>query len=84
MKADERIQVIEKSLRIFVCGLLSLIPVIGLVLGLYAAFAGARLHSRCRGDWNPAAEYLNWGMVLSLASLGLSVFIIGLIVVQSL
>jgi hypothetical protein len=82
MTPGERIEVIEKSLRIFTCGLLGLIPVIGLIPAVYAAFAGARLYSRHRRDWNPAEAYLKWGMTVALASLGLW-FLIGAAVLVS-
>lgn len=82
MTAAERIHVIEKSQRIFVCGLVGLIPVIGLIPAVYATFSGARLHTRWRKDWNPAASYLNWGMVIGLASLGLWFFIAAIPFIQ--
>jgi hypothetical protein len=82
--AHERIDVIEKSFRIFVCGLLSLIPALGLIPGVYAVFAGARLYTRHRGDWNPASSYLLWGMNVALATTAASFFIVSIAVIQLL
>ncbi|HEU5125899.1 MAG TPA: hypothetical protein VFW05_17745 [Verrucomicrobiae bacterium] len=83
MTPNERIQVIEKSLRIFACGIAGLIPFIGLIPALYAISAGASLYSRRRRDWNPAAAYLNWGMLIGLASAGLWFLIGAIVCVQS-
>lgn len=79
----ERIQRIERSLRCFVYGWFSLIPVIGLV----AAFTAFRLHSTSgstSGDsWNPAGRYLKagyclaWlGILISIAGLALVVIVV--------
>lgn len=84
MTANERIQVIEKSLRIFVCGIAGLIPLIGLLPAVYAIFGGAHLYSRWRKDWNPAAAYLNWGMWIGLASTALWLLIAGIILMRSM
>ena len=84
MTATERIQVIEKSLSIFVCGLLSMIPVIGLIPGIYAIFAGAQLYTRWRKDWNPASAYLLRGMNLALATVAVSFFIASIALIQFL
>ena len=84
MTANERIHVIEKSLRIFTCGIAGLIPFVGLIPALYAIFAGARLYSRWRGDWNPAAAYLNRGMWIGLASAGLWLLIAAAVCVRSI
>lgn len=84
MTATERIQVIEKSLRIFVCGMFSLIPVFGIFPGVYAVISGARLYTRHRKDWNPAASYLLWGMNLGLATLAATFFIFSIALIQFL
>jgi len=70
----DRIRLIERSLRCFVYGLLSLIPLVGLGLAVLAI----RLHSltwaESGGDWNPAKRYLLGGFCLAwlgtLLSLG--------------
>lgn len=84
MTPNERIHVIEKSLRIFVCGIAGLIPLIGLIPAVYAIFSGARLYSRWRNDWNPAAAYLNRGMWVGLASTGLWLLIAAAILIRSM
>ncbi len=67
-----RIIVIQLSLRAFVCGLIGVVPVIGLVPALYALFCRARIARRYRDEWNPASNYLKWGSVLAVAGLGLT------------
>jgi hypothetical protein len=75
----QRIQLIEKSLRCFVYGWLSLIPVIGVV----AIFSTFRLHHATRlfsvDDWNPARRYRAAGFGLAL--FGLLLFLIDLLLI---
>jgi hypothetical protein len=63
--AVERIRIIRRSLRCFVLGWLSLIPIFGLALGVLAI----SLHFRVWRDegcgWNPARRYLATGFCLA-------------------
>jgi hypothetical protein len=67
-----RITVIQLSLRAFVCGLIGVLPLIGLVPGLYALFCWARIGRRYAGEWNPASGYLSWGTALAVLGLGIT------------
>jgi hypothetical protein len=67
-----RIIVIQLSLRAFVCGLIGVLPVIGLVPALYALSCWARIRLRYRDEWNPASNYLRWGSVLAVLGLGIT------------
>ncbi len=67
-----RITVIQLSLRAFVCGLIGVLPLIGLVPGLYALYCWARVSRRYGGEWNPASAYLNWGVALTVLGLGIT------------
>jgi hypothetical protein len=67
-----RIIVIQLSLRAFACGLVGVLPVIGLVPGLYALSCWARIRRRYRDEWNPASSYLSWGSILAVLGLGLT------------
>jgi hypothetical protein len=75
-----RIAIIKTSLRLFVCGIVGLLPVIGFLPALYVVFSYFRLRSRFRDEWNPAANYLSWGLGLALFGLGLSILLIPVII----
>ena len=61
------IQAVNRSIRCFVFGLLSFIPVLGLAMGIIAWIHGSAVMRRRRNEWNPALSYLRWGRVLALA-----------------
>ena len=67
-----RIIVIQLSLRAFVCGIIGVLPVIGLVPGLYALSCWVRIRRRYRDEWNPASNYLRCGSILALLGLGIT------------
>ena len=69
----EQITLIRKSLQIFICGILSFLPVVGFVPAVYAVGSAVKLGRRFRGEWNPAANYLNLGVALALVSIGVTV-----------
>jgi hypothetical protein len=71
MKPLDRITVIRQSLRVFVCGLASLLPLVGVVSGTCALVSGWRLR-RGYQDFNPADNYRRWGMVLGSVGILLS------------
>jgi hypothetical protein len=66
MTPDERIIVIQKSLRTFRCGLASLLPFVGVVPAACALVGSFQLR-RCAD--NPAAKYVKWGRTLGIAGL---------------
>jgi hypothetical protein len=71
----DRITAINKSLRVFTCGLLGFLPVIGLLPGLYALAVWVGVRRGFRGEWNPASRYLNWGAFFAAFGLASSVII---------
>jgi hypothetical protein len=72
MKPTDRIAAINQSLRVFVCGIFSLCPFLG-ILPAAMALAGAVKLSRYR-NFNPAARYATGGAWL--AALGLVVTLV--------
>jgi uncharacterized membrane protein len=83
LSPDDRISLIERSLRCFAYGWLSLIPLVGLGFAILAV----RTHLKARAvegmEWNPAKVYLHLGFSLawlgglvSLMALALSMFIL--------
>jgi hypothetical protein len=67
-----RIIVIQLSLRAFVCGLIGVLPLIGLAPGLHALFCWGRIRRRYPNEWNPASDYLSWGAALAVIGLGIT------------
>jgi hypothetical protein len=67
-----RIIVIQLSLRAFVCGLVGVLPVIGVVPALCALSCWVRIRRRYPDEWNPASNYLRWGSILAVLGLGIT------------
>lgn len=67
----ERVTMIRRSLKVFICGLLAFVPVVGLVSALFALVNAGLLDRRYRDEWNPASQYLRTGVVLALLSIGI-------------
>jgi hypothetical protein len=66
---DDRINLIERSLRCFAYGCLSLIPLVGLGFAILAVRKHLKVWADgSKGEWNPARVYLHMGF--SLAWLG--------------
>ena len=62
---EDRIRIIRQSLRCFTLGWLSLIPLIGLGLGVLAIVLHFKVWTGGGATWNPARPYLLWGFVLA-------------------
>jgi hypothetical protein len=77
----DRIRLIERSLRCFVFGLLSLMPLIGLGLALLAIRLHWQTWADSGGVWNPARSYLLGGFCLACLGFLLSLVAIALFVV---
>ena len=63
-----RIEVINESLTGFVCGICGFVPIIGIGPALFALARWMRVRRAHKGEWNPAAFYLNLGALLGLLS----------------
>ena len=61
----DRIELIKKSIRCFVLGLLSLLPILGLPMSVRALVIGHSVTRRQGWEWNPAQRYLLWGRALA-------------------
>ena len=61
----DRIRLIERSLRCFVFGLLSLIPLLGLPFAILAVSWHLKVWSEFGREWNPARLYLGCGYGLA-------------------
>jgi hypothetical protein len=72
----DRIRVIEGSLRCFIAGCLSMIPLLGIIAAGVAIFSFHRVRRLAGGGWNPAHSYLLCGAILAWT--GLAFTLIGL------
>jgi len=78
----DRITAIRKSLSSFGCGLVGVLPVIGLLPALYALFNWYRVRKRYGREWNPAAAYLHWGALFALFGVMLSALVAAAIAIS--
>jgi hypothetical protein len=56
-----KVEMIERSLRCFQFGLLSLIPILGIPFAIVALAEYGRIKRRRGATWNPAKKQLFWG-----------------------
>jgi hypothetical protein len=65
MNADTeaKIQMLKSSLQCHVCGLLGLLPVIGLPFAIAALVISGRVRAGQKKYWNAARPYWIWGVV---------------------
>ena len=61
-----KIRMLQSSMRCFVCGLLGLLPVIGLPFAIAALVFSGRVRAGQRRFWNPARPYWIWGIVCAV------------------
>jgi hypothetical protein len=61
----QKVRVLEGSLRCFVLGLCSLVPLFGAGFAVAAFRAYARVRRDAVHAWNPARAYLCWGYAFS-------------------
>ncbi len=65
--------IVDKSMQAFVCGLIGILPIIGLIPGIYAIICWAHIRRKYPDEWNPAFLYLSWGTRLAAIGVLLSV-----------
>jgi len=65
--AVAKIQMLKSSMKCFVFGLLSLLPVIGLPFALAALWISGRVRVKEKQLWNAARPYRIWGAVCAAA-----------------
>jgi hypothetical protein len=78
----DKVQVIERSLRCFACGVVGLLPVIGVPFAVIALSNFAQVKHRKGPIWNPAGRYLGIGSLCATAGLGLTLLIVSAIAIQ--
>jgi len=82
MNADTeaKIKMLKNSLRCFVCGLLGLLPVIGLPFAIAALWISGRVRAREKLFWNAAQPYRIWGVVCAAVGTIFGGFILTIII----
>jgi hypothetical protein len=81
-----KVEMIERSMSCFQWGLLSLLPVIGILMAVPALRHYYSVKSSQAGGWNPAQRRLRWGIIcarLGIAGFLLIVLIVTLCVVSN-
>jgi len=68
----EKIEVIQRSLRCFTLGLIGLLPGLGIPFAVMALANYFQVQSGIGVQWNPAQQYLTWGMATALSGLFLT------------
>ncbi len=71
----DRITAIRKSLNAFVCGMFSLLPVLGLIPAVWTFWSWNAVRLGYADEWNPAGRYLHWGIIMALVGLLISVLL---------
>ncbi len=79
-----KIRMLESSLRCFACGLLGLLPVIGLPFALVALWISGRVRASENKLWNAARPYRIWGIGCAAFGTVFWSFILTLVVYQAI
>jgi ABC-type phosphate transport system permease subunit len=78
----DKITAIKESLATHVCGVLSFIPVVGIIPAVYALANWRHVRLHFHQEWNPAGNYLRWGAILAIVGvLSTSVPAIGTVLI---
>lgn len=76
-----KIELIERSQRCFACGIVGLVPFLGIPFAVMAIRDFLHL-AFCEGPWNPARTYLRVGMICGAAGILLDLAIVGAIIIN--
>jgi hypothetical protein len=80
---DAKIQMLKNSLWCFACGLLGLLPVIGLPFAIVALWISGRVRVKEKQMWNAAQSYRIWGVVCAAGGTIFWGFILTIIIYQA-
>jgi hypothetical protein len=81
--APDKVEMIERSLRCFACGLIGLLPVIGIPFALIAIGNFFRVYWGQRSIWNPAERYARVGLVCAVAGLMIETLLAAVIYIEA-
>ena len=69
----DKIELIQRSLRAFGFGLPGIVPFLGTPFAIVALVENSRIKRRGGALWNPAQNYLFWGMVCARIGMTLTI-----------
>ena len=78
--APAKIEMIRGSIRCFICGLIGLLPVIGVPFALAALWISGRVRPLEWQFWNPARTYRRLGVVSAAVGIIFWFFVLSLII----
>ena len=76
-----KVELIERSLRCFGCGIVGLVPFLGIPFAVVAIRDFLHV-AFCKDPWNPAHRYLSFGMLCATVGILLNLLIVAAIVTQ--
>lgn len=82
--SEVKIRMLKNSLRCFTCGLLGLLPVIGLPFAFAALVLSGQVRAGQKKYWNAARPYWIWGVVSAMAGTIFWSFILILVVYHAM
>jgi len=80
--ANDRVQIIRRSLRCFFCGLVGILPGIGLPFAVVALGDWVFLLRHKTPEWNPAERYVHYGAQAAAAGLLLTLLLAAVITIE--
>ncbi|MDB6025073.1 MAG: hypothetical protein JWM68_1296 [Verrucomicrobiales bacterium] len=78
---EERIYIIQESMRCFVYSLCGFVPLVGILPAILSIVFYRRARIATGMDWNPARTYLRWGIVLAWFNLIVEVIILTVVII---
>jgi hypothetical protein len=78
-----KIRMLNNSLRCFVCGLLGILPVIGLPFAIAALWLSGRVCIQEKYFWNAARPYRIWGVVVAALGAVLGSGILAIVIIRA-
>jgi hypothetical protein len=78
----DKVEIIERSMRCFSCGLAGVFPVLGLPFAIVSIADCVRVIRRKGANWNPAERYLRWGVACAAFGLLMTLLLAAALVIQ--
>lgn len=79
----EKVQTIQRSLRCFFCGIIGILPGVGIPFAVVALGNWLFLLRRSKDNWNPAARYLHYGALAATLGILLTFLLAAVIVIEA-